>query len=306
LALMVVETWGIAPVTKALKIEALPIPSEPFRLLRMARLVRLSRLLKNVPELVTLTTGLLQGIRASAASIFMISLFIYIFAILLHSFLKDAHDLNQALKATHNVSFERLGDCMWVLLIDGTFMLDGTGNILSALLFDGTFPSIVACFIMLCFIFLSAMVICNMLIGVLCEVVDEVTKTERNANDISVLKESMLSHLARYDDGDGVLSKEEFGKLMCDPRSKMSLRELNVDTVFMSALSSLFFIPGRNEMPLEGVIELMLACRGSDTATVQTIANSISFLTARLDSLDRSFVGKLDELYARKLPNSAE
>jgi len=138
LMLMVGETWIMAPVSKATG-ATLPIPTGPLRLLRMARLVRLSRLLKNVPELVTLSKGLVQGVRASAASIFMISLFIYIFAILLHSLLKDEVDLNKALRDEFGTNFERLGDCMWVLLIDGTFMLDGTGNILSALLFEGSF-----------------------------------------------------------------------------------------------------------------------------------------------------------------------
>jgi len=279
----------MAPFSQATGGSGLPIPTGPLRLLRMARLVRLSRLLKNVPELVTLSKGLVQGVRASAASIFMISLFIYIFAIMMHSLLKDEHNLNQKLKDEHGVNFDRLGDCMWVLLIDGTFMLDGTGNILSAFVFEGTFSTIAACLIMLMFIFLSAMVICNMLIGVLCEVVSEVIQAEQNENDIIRLKESMQSHLERYDDGDGELSKDEFVKLMCDPHSKKILKELNVDVVFMNALSSLFFTSNDMAMPIAGIIELMLACRGNNAATVQTIANSICYVTSRLDSLDRSF-----------------
>jgi len=135
-----------------------------------------------------------------------------------------------------------------------------------------------------------------MLIGVLCEVVSEVTQAEHNENDILKLKESMQSHLERYDDGDGELSKDEFLHLMSDSASKKILLELNVDVVFMTALSSVFFTTAETAMPLAGVIELMLACRGDNAATVRTIANSISYLTARLDSLDRSFRSHFDTL----------
>jgi len=296
-ALMVIETWILSPITKMFEGSSIPIPSEPLRLLRMVRLTRLSRLIRNVPELVTLTTGLVQGVRASAASISMIFLFIYMFAIVVHALLKDEDELNVRLKNEYGVNFERLGDCMWVLLIDGTFMLDGTGNILSSLVFEGSFAAAASCLLMLMFIFLSAMVICNMLIGVLCEVVGEVTQAERNAKDISVLKDCMWHHLESYDDGDGRISKEEFGMILKDPVSKTILKELKVDLSFMSALSMVFFDEKNTHVPFHAVIELMLACRGDNAATVHTIANSMSFLIGRLNSLEKNIMGQGQQIF---------
>ena len=62
-------------------------------------------------------------------------------------------------------------------------------------------------------------------------------------------------------------------------------------------MSSLYF--GKDdqvEMPIAGVIELMLACRGNNAATVHTIAHSLSFLTARLDHLEKDLFAKLERI----------
>jgi len=288
LVLMVLETWVLAPAQKLMEGGDVPFPVEPFRLLRLLRLSRLARLMKNVPELVTMTQGLLQGSRACGASVFMIFILVYIWGIALHSIMKDEDDMNAKLKSFSGLHFKRLGDCMWILLIDGTFMLDGTGDILTTLVFSQKLKFWFATSLLLTFVFLSAMVVCNMLIGVLCEVVAQVARRRRDDDAIKLLKDTMLIHLKQFDDGDGMISKEEFDEIMSLPASIELLEDLNVDRVFMLALQKMLYTKSTTEIPIKGIMELMLTCRADTPATVHTIANSLSYLTHRLDQLDKS------------------
>jgi len=264
------------------------VPVGPLRLLRMLRLARLTRLIRNIPELLTMTQGLLQGVRACGASIVMIFILNYIFAIVLNSILKDEDALNEQFRTRFGVHFTGLCDCMWILLVDGTFMLDGTGDLLSILVFKGSDNTCVAGFVLLTFLFLSAMVICNMLIGVLCEVVAQVAATERDSKAVMLLKETLLTHLSGFDDGDGMITKDELDSVLFAPASRAMLRELKIDRVFMLALQKMFFSTTDDSMtmPIKGVMELMLSCRADSPATVHTIANSLSYLSTRLDFTD--------------------
>lgn len=283
---MMLETWLLGPLQKLLNDMRLPVTVAPLRLFRMVRLTRLARVVRNVPELVTMALGLLQGARACAASIVMIIMLIYIFGISLHALLKEEHDLNQRIKNSYNVNFATLLDCMWILLIDGTFMLDGTGDILTMLSYEKKANCIVATLILLSFLFLAAMVICNMLIGVLCEVVTQVAQRERDSKAIRLLKETMLIHLKQYDGGDGKISKDQLKEVMSEKSSRELLDHLNIDTVFMLALQKMLYTKHDTLIPIKGVMELMLTCRGDTPATVHTIANCLSYLSSRLDKLD--------------------
>merc|ERR1719201_276491 len=101
---MVVETW-MFPLMSIFAGRSGPgFSMGPLRLLRLARMVRLAR---SFPEMVTLIKGLRRASRAVASSLLMVLLIIYVFAILLHSLLKD----NVVVKD----SFGRLALCMWTL-----------------------------------------------------------------------------------------------------------------------------------------------------------------------------------------------
>merc|ERR1712039_162350 len=116
-----------------------------------------------------------------------------------------------------------------------------------------------------------------MLIGVMCEVVAEVAEKERDTKAITLLKQSILTHLQKFDDGDGMIAKEELERVMNEPDSRQVLDSLNVDRVFLVALQKMLYIGDRHEVPIRTVMELMLSCRGDSPATVHTIASSITF-----------------------------
>jgi len=111
------------------------------------------RLLRSLPELVTMVKGIRTGARAVGSSLVMVALLIYVFAIVMHMFLKE----NSAVMD----NFSTLPLCMWTLLMDGTF-LDNTGSILEVLRDEGSLSTIMALIIFMVFILLSAMTVMNM------------------------------------------------------------------------------------------------------------------------------------------------
>jgi hypothetical protein len=239
-----------------------------------------------------MTRGLVAGIRACGALIFVNVILIYAFGIALMTFLKKVPAVNQDIKAasvSEHMHCERLPNCMWLLLVDGTLLLDGTGVVLTRLIWDDDMSVAIAGFIFMMFIFISALVICNMLIGVLCEVLARVTAEQKNGHDISMLKDSMLQHLEMYDNGDGMLSKEEIKEVMYTPESKALLKDLNVDRSFMLAMQRMFAVASNDGgIPIMGILEMLLASRADNPATVQTIASSLSYMVCKLDELEEN------------------
>merc|ERR1740130_1932984 len=155
--------------------------------------------MKSLPELVTMTKGMMVASRAVMSSLLMVLIMIYTFAIILNMALKEEVDINMKL-APRN--FETIPRTMWTLLIDGTFM-DSTGTMMSTLLFSGKINCLASCVVFMTFILFSAITVMNMLIGVLCEVVSAVAKGEKDDAAIVLVKESILMNLKKFDNGDG-------------------------------------------------------------------------------------------------------
>merc|ERR1719265_2279105 len=135
---------------------------------------------------------------------------IYTFAIVLNMGLKDEDNLNAKLEPRN---FETIPHTMWTLFMDGTLM-DSPGLVLTSLLFSGK-PICWACLVVfLTFILFSAITVMNMLIGVLCEVVSAVGQAEKDDAALALMKESILVHLKRCDNGDGMITKDELMSVM--------------------------------------------------------------------------------------------
>merc|ERR1711920_346161 len=116
-------------------------------------------------------------------------------------------------------SYGTLGNCMWTLLISGTFM-DAIGDHLTALKDKQKLNTTFALLLFFSFMFLSAITVMNILIGVLCEVVSEVARGEKDDNEIRLIKEHILVELMKFDDdGDGMVSKSELERVIRNPRS---------------------------------------------------------------------------------------
>jgi hypothetical protein len=280
---MVVETWISGPILAMTSDGGGPgVPVGPLRLLRLLRLTRMAKLMKSLPELVTMTKGMCVASRAVCSSLVMVLIMVYTFAIILNMGLKEEDDINNTVKPRN---FTTIGTTMWTLLMDGTFM-DSTGFLLSTMLFSGKPVAIMCCGVFITFILLSAITIMNMLIGVLCEVVSAVAQGEKDEAAIQLVKESILVHLKKFDNGDGMISRDELMTVMKDPQSKAVLRGLNVDRLFLLELQSMLYARPDSQVSIKGIMELMLMCRGDLPVTVKHIASAQASLISVLNKFE--------------------
>lgn len=302
---MASEVWVLAALEAFLGSSVISLPTEPFRLLRLFRLTRMTRLMKSIPELLTLVKGLVRAMKAVSASIFMVLLLVYIFAILLHMLLKD-NAVNETMFEEEGRHFVSLLDCCWTLLLDGAFMQEAA-QVMTTLLRQGGTEATIACFLFLFFTVVSALMVMNMLIGILCEVVTAVATAERDDAAVSFVKHSLLKLLHQFDDGDGLLDRAEVDEVLGSKNARRVFRELNVDELFVTELLTTLFRNEESRVSIPAVMRLLLMCRGELTCTVQHMAAGQAFLASKIDGLgDRlASIGRRSEISLRRSVTNA-
>merc|ERR1712110_437738 len=264
--LMVGETWfqpWVMPLLSSGGGSTAP-PTGPLRLLRLLRLSRLVRLMRSFPELVTIIKGMLAATRAVGSSLFMVSVLIYIFAIVMHMFLEGNPDEDL------QEFFGTLPRCMWTLLVNGT-LLDEVSSVMNAIVHKGEVNTTIAIIFFCIFVLLSAITVMNMLIGILCEVVTQVAAHEKEEAAANIMRQTILLELKKYDDGDGMIVWDEVAELMADPASVIVLESLGIDIDYLLQLQTMSYeIPGA-EYSMETLMEQMLMCRRDLPATVKHV-----------------------------------
>jgi hypothetical protein len=288
---MILDTWVLMPMLKFVSGgSSAPVPTQPLRMLRLFKLSRMARLMKAFPELVVMIKGLVRSLRAIASSGVLVGLMVYTWAILVHMMLKDDDEFNKKLKEDYDYEFTKILDCMWTLLMAGTLMLDNTAPLMTTLLTHKEIPKVLAGIAFITYSLLSALLILQMLIGVLCDVVSQVGQERRDSDTISLVRQEILSDLLSHDQGDGKISKAEWLSLVEGPKSKVLMKRLNINRMFMTQMASLMYPDEEAEVPIKTVMELMIMCKGDNGATVQIIASALCFLTNELAELHDNMV----------------
>mmetsp|Transcript_79533 Transcript_79533/g.165157 ORF Transcript_79533/g.165157 Transcript_79533/m.165157 type:complete len:858 (+) Transcript_79533:102-2675(+) len=238
------------------------------RLLRLSRMARMVRLFRAMPELLILLKGMAAATRSVFFTLCLLMIVLYVFGIAFRQ-LTDS-------TAVGDKYFSSVVKSMYTLLIDGTFM-DSLGPLVRAVGQES--PALAMLFWL--FVLMSAMTVMNMLIGVLCEVVSAVAATEKEALAINFVKERMrdLFTLIGKSDG-GLISKEEFLKIVQKPEACRVLEETGVDVLGIIDMADTIFSennesgePEDKPLGFTELMELILDLRGSNTAKVRHIVD---------------------------------
>lgn len=271
---MILDIWILMTVLYIVG-GGVQIPTQPLRMLRLFKLTRMARLMKAFPELVTMIKGLVRSLRAISSSMILIGLMVYVWAIVMHMLMKEEDEFNSMLWEESFLSFETITSCIWTLLMAGTLMLDDSAPLMTELLFSGKFNYLLAGMFFVSYALLSAMLILQMLIGVLCDVVSRVGSEQRDATAIGLVKQELLSDLKRFDGGDGKISQKELRRVMNSPESKRLLRKLDINRGFLLELQKMMFTKPGQQVTIKSVLELMIMCRGENPTTVQSMAGGL-------------------------------
>merc|ERR1719343_203096 len=96
--------------------------------------------------------------------------------------------------------------------------------------------------VFLLFIFLSHFTVLNMLIGILCEVVTEVSRDEQEQATLARLRRTILCLLECYDKNDDHhIGRDEFDLLMANPETSQILRRFEIDSSQLLAMRDVLF-----------------------------------------------------------------
>jgi len=264
-ALMVHETWievflvavigndatghgaGHATVLRILRLS---------RLTRLTRVTRLARILRNVPELLILTKAMLLAIRSMGTMLVLLSIGIYVFAIFFVQML--------ASEPEGKGMFETVPMGMHTLLVNG--ILTEHKSIVNDMLEKGILYYIVILF----YILIVALTMTDMLIGVICEVVERVAEVETEAlikNDLEVKIMSIREAAGDRDEGK-TLSKEQFAHILENREENRKLTDIGVDIVSLADYTEVLFLD-HDEVDVEEFIEVVLGFRQQDNAMKQ-------------------------------------
>jgi voltage-gated sodium channel len=234
-----------------------------LRLLRLLRLSRLARMLRSMPELMILIKGMVAATRSLFFTMCLLLILIYVYAIAFTQ-LTDNTPVGTKYFATIPMS-------MYTLLLHGT-LLDNLGPVCKDIgSKNGGGPHFLIIFSS--FICASALMVMNMLIGVLCEVVSAVASTEQEEMAVCFVKEKMYVVVQSLDtDGDMCIAKDEFREILRSRSALNALEEVGVDPVGLVDFADFIFDDGNgNEIDLsfEDFMTVVMDMRSSQQATVK-------------------------------------
>mmetsp|Transcript_34869 Transcript_34869/g.81492 ORF Transcript_34869/g.81492 Transcript_34869/m.81492 type:complete len:558 (+) Transcript_34869:111-1784(+) len=254
-----------------------------FRLFRLTRVARLARLLRNMPELMILIKAMAMAIRSVFATLCLLLIIIYVFAILFTQMMEGT----SAAKGC----FETVPMAMNCLLLQGVFTEER--EFISAML-DISWVYYLA---VLMYLLLGSMTVLNMLIGVLCEVVSVTAESEREELFLKDLWIKMSAYITGQNPHDPhfhaggealMISKEQFFKNLLDnDEAFKDLHDVGIDVVALGDFSDFIFRDSA-EMNLSTLFDTVLQFRGSNNATVKDIADTRTFLLREISRIDEA------------------
>jgi voltage-gated sodium channel len=244
-----------------------------IRLVRLTRMGRMARLLRAVPELVILIKGIAVAARSVFFTLVLLVVIIYFFAIVLRQ-LTDGSEIGQEY-------YPSIFKSMSSLLLD--YILPDQSTSIKAHGDD----NIGLGFLTLVYMLLAGLTVMNMLVGVLVEVVGVVSSVEKEGLTVSYVKtrlDTLFTSLAD-EDGSRRISKMEFQRLLVKPEAAKIIQEIGVDVYGLVDISE-FVFQDDHELDFVEFMELVLALRGSNTATVKDIVDLRKFLSTEMRHLE--------------------
>mmetsp|Transcript_10372 Transcript_10372/g.30821 ORF Transcript_10372/g.30821 Transcript_10372/m.30821 type:complete len:651 (+) Transcript_10372:119-2071(+) len=252
-----------------------------LRLFRLLRLTRMLRMLRSMPELLILIKGMMAAMRSVMFVMALLVMLMYVFAIAFTQ-LCEGSDVGEQY-------FSTIPHSMYTLTMAGTF-LDNITDVVDNI--RNEIPVVAALFIL--FVLLAALTLMNMLIGVLCEVVQGVANVEREEMSVSFANTRMKEIISQLDeDGSGAISKEEFQEILNNGEAVRALADVGVDPIGLVDFADSIF---ESESTGEGVelsfpefMDIVLQFRGSNGATVKDMVDMRKFMVKTIRQELRRF-----------------
>jgi hypothetical protein len=276
--------------------KGLNLPTAILRLFRLARLSRLVRMLRSLPELMIMIKGMLSAAASVGYTLGLLLVITYVFSIALRNLVPKGSNAEETY-------FRSVPEGMHNLIIFGTFL-----DNLADFVLDVKEDSAICLFLCWSYIALSALTVMNMLIGVLCEVISAVAEEEKESMMIDKVKDKFGSVINSLDvNHDGVISWEEFKKIVNIPEALRALESVNVNPENLVDVAEDFFFEDETPVALtfEQFMTMVLDLRGGQIASVKDImamgkrcSANVIMVKGRMDVVDNK-LQRLDDCLSK-------
>lgn len=278
-----------------------------LRILRLLRLTRMARLMRYSPELMTLVKGMLNAVQAVGFILLFIIVIIYVFGIMFTNQLGEPGFVDPPDTPIPSAKhmFSDLGSSMMTLFTIGV-LGDNLAQTYQALKVESLWYH----WMFALFEMITGITLLNMLIGVLCQVIDESSREEEMNRQVNGLRACLFAAFEEVDTSkDGLICEEEWAQIKGSAKVRLALKELGVednqiDERLEQMQESLFGRPteATNEDPdarqglcFEEFVEKVVDLRWDTPAS----ALDIEMLKATIANEDKALKRKLDGLEAR-------
>jgi len=297
LAMMILETWVLTIVFSISNFSGEGFRNASilklFRLIRLIRMARVARLLASMPELSILVKGIGIASRSVFWTLFLLSVIVFVFAVVFRQ-LTDGMTVGDAY-------FKSVPDAMANLFLYGAMpdIVDWVYDIAGAHLLLG--------FLLIFFVFLAALTVMNMLIGILCDVVSVVSAVEKEELRVMSVKKKLMAmlHNSGLDaDEDMQISRAEFASLLTNPKAAKAIQEVGVDAVALVDYADIIFECPNKPVSFGAFIQLLLQFRGSNAATVKDVVDLHKIIKRETEKVMKLIQGPENSLGNRRsMPN---
>eukprot|EP00929_Paragymnodinium_shiwhaense_P104310 TRINITY_DN68632_c0_g1_i1.p1 TRINITY_DN68632_c0_g1~~TRINITY_DN68632_c0_g1_i1.p1 ORF type:complete len:588 (+),score=102.98 TRINITY_DN68632_c0_g1_i1:93-1856(+) len=283
-SIMLIETW-LLPLLSSLGIGSIGVlgNASVLRLLRLVRITRMAKLMRFMPELVIMVKGMTTGLRSVIATCFMLGFNIYVFAIVLRQLSATGTDGTNG--------FDSVLESMWTLFIES--ILGSNGDVISELGKSAWYLAL----IFFGFLFMTALTVFNMLVGIMCEVMTTISHERKEKADLELLMAQLKHTLSELDqDFDGRVSRPELEGLLDKPESILALHNFGVDVHALVDDIEVIFegLPTRDLSFIE-FVEVISRYRANHAATISAVSGlrtltrvSLASVTERLICMETS------------------
>lgn len=174
---------------------------------------------------------------------------------------------------------------MYTLVCSGIFC-DNLTLTTTAVMSDNYF----ALALIFIFMVVALLTVLNMLVGILCTVVDEESEKEKNVLRAALMTEKLKSLIRSFDENsDGKISKAEFLKVLEIPEASRFLHALDIDAVVLVDIADFLFEEKsglEDGMLFDDFIDILMKLRNTNQATVRDLVQLHRNLVDRLSRLE--------------------
>eukprot|EP00927_Polykrikos_kofoidii_P083162 TRINITY_DN8456_c0_g1_i1.p1 TRINITY_DN8456_c0_g1~~TRINITY_DN8456_c0_g1_i1.p1 ORF type:complete len:595 (+),score=85.65 TRINITY_DN8456_c0_g1_i1:134-1918(+) len=266
-----------------------------MRLFRLLRASRVLRLMRSFPELMVLLQAMFAAMRSVFWTLTLLFLIIYIFAILFTQLMRDSKEAKGC--------FEDVLMSMNCLMLNSVF--PDQKDLLETMLSH----SMILYALNLLFMSLSCLTVMNLLIGVLCEVVSEVARAEKEGILAAHLQNKIRELLPIIDkDGNNEISSQEFTAFLTNQQVCRVLHEAGIDVCALAEHAA-FIFRDEETVSFTSFVQMALQFRDQNAASVKELRSLRKALSEDMYLIEKNLsrgTSKRARASTREIPSDGE